>query len=160
MTDWERVSIQAYSSCKHAIHCFEVNFVYHHRFFSPRRCNTDARGILFNNYIAAHCSLCQFVWQRNLISVKQFKQWLATTGANVAFHGKPVGDFSDLSKRNALDTTVTYCNTQIDNVSGGLCTIYNGGAICLSALVLLACLLLTTSASAIATRMAALQPVL
>ena len=32
MTDSERVSNTQYSSCKHAIHCFEVNLVYHHLF--------------------------------------------------------------------------------------------------------------------------------
>ena len=77
--------------------------------------------------------IAHFVWQSNLISVEQFKHWLATTDANVTFHGKPLGDLSDISKRNALDTMVTYCNTQIDNVCGGLCTVYNGGANCLSA---------------------------
>ena len=39
--------------CKHAIHC--LNLVYHRRFLSPRRCYTDARGMLFNIY--PHCPL-------------------------------------------------------------------------------------------------------
>ena len=77
--------------------------------------------------------IAHFVWQSYLISVEQFKHWLATTDANVIFLGKPLGDLSDLSKRNALDTSVTYCNTQIDNVCGGDCTVYNGGPTCLSA---------------------------
>ena len=42
--------------CKHAIHC--LNLVYHRRFFSPRRCNTDSRGMLFNMY--HHCPLLTF----------------------------------------------------------------------------------------------------
>ena len=78
--------------------------------------------------------ITHFVWQSNLISVEQFKHWLATTDADVTFIGEPLGDLSDLSKRNALNTVVTYCNTQNDNVCTGLCTVYNGaGPVCLSA---------------------------
>ena len=62
MREWKRIKAgmnerkNQYS--KHAIHCLDL--VYHHHFFSPRRCNADARGMYFNIYITAHrnCSLC------------------------------------------------------------------------------------------------------
>ena len=122
----ERVSI-----ANHAIHW--LNLVYHRRFFSSRRCNTDARGmpVLFNIYNHyAHCSTtCH--WQVNLITIEQFKHWLANTDSEVTFIGKPLGDLSNLSKRNALTTMVTYCTKEAENLCGGSCTVYNGGATCI-----------------------------
>ena len=72
-----------------------------------------------------------FASQGNLMTIEQFKHWLANTDAEVTFHGKPLGDLSDLHKRNALNTIVTYCSNRIDNLCGGPCTVYNGGATCL-----------------------------
>ena len=77
--------------------------------------------------------IAHFAWQVNLITIEQFKRWLATTDADVTFHGKPLGDLSDISKRNALNTMVMYCNKRIDNVCGGSCSVYNGGATCIDA---------------------------
>ncbi|KAF8816741.1 hypothetical protein BYT27DRAFT_7127306 [Phlegmacium glaucopus] len=63
----------------------------------------------------------------NVVTVEQFKDWLAHTDAKLTFIGKPI------SKRNALDTMVTYCNRRTDGVCGGDCTVYNGGPKCLNA---------------------------
>ena len=121
-----------YCKLQHEIHF--LNLVYHRRFFSPRRCNTDARGIFLKVY--HHCPsllLTLPAWQTNLMTVEQFKHWLATTDADVTFHGKPIGDLADFSKRNALDTMVTYCTKKIDDLCGGSCSVYNGGATCIAA---------------------------
>ena len=67
------------------------------------------------------------------MSMEQFKRWLENTDADVTFHGKPLGDLSDLSKRNALNTVVTYCTKRIDDLCGGSCQVYNGGATCIAA---------------------------
>ena len=81
--------------------------------------------------------IAHFAWQVtvNLITIEQFKHWLANTDADVVFHGKPIGDprLSDFYKRNALDTMVTYCNRRIDNICGGDCQVYNGGPTCIDA---------------------------
>ena len=76
-----------------------------------------------------------FAWQPevNLVTVEQFIDWLANTDADVTFHGKPIGDLSDFSKRNALNTMVTYCTKRIDDLCGGSCQVYNGGATCIEA---------------------------
>lgn len=67
------------------------------------------------------------------MTMEQFKDWLDNTDAEITYIGKPLGDLSDLSKRNPLDTSVTYCSGRVDNVCGGPCTVYNGGATCLNA---------------------------
>ena len=77
--------------------------------------------------------IAHYTWQSNLVTIEQFRRWLATTDADVTFHGKPLGDLSDISKRNALDTMVTYCNKRIDDLCGGTCHVYNGGATCIAA---------------------------
>jgi len=69
----------------------------------------------------------------NLITVEQFRHWLANTDADVTFHGKPIGDLSYFSKRNALDTMLTYCTSRIDDICGGDCQVYNGGPTCIDA---------------------------
>ena len=116
--------------CKHAIHCLNL---YHCYFFSPRRCNTDARchGMLFINL--SSLPIAHFASQVNLITIEQYKHWLENTDAVVTFHGKPLGDLSSLSKRNALNTIVTYCTERIDDLCGGSCQTYNGGATCIDA---------------------------
>ena len=68
--------------------------------------------------ITAH--IAHFASQINLITVDQYKHWLENTDA-VTFHGKPLCDLSDLSKRNALNTIVTYCTEKIDDLCGGTC---------------------------------------
>ncbi|KAF9468673.1 hypothetical protein BDZ94DRAFT_1232229 [Collybia nuda] len=65
-----------------------------------------------------------------LITIEEFKEWLATTDANVTFIGDPI---SSIAPRSAQNTIVTYCNKRSQNVCGGACTVYNGGAKCLSA---------------------------
>jgi hypothetical protein len=67
------------------------------------------------------------------MTIEQFKRWLATTDADVTFHGKPLGDLEDFTKRNALNTIVTYCDNKIDDLCGGACHVYNGGATCIDA---------------------------
>ncbi|KAF8900254.1 hypothetical protein CPB84DRAFT_1779177 [Gymnopilus junonius] len=67
-----------------------------------------------------------------LITIEQFKDWLESTDANITFIGEPTGDLSSLSKRNPLNTIVTYCSNRANNVCGGPCTVYNGGATCLN----------------------------
>ncbi|KAI0334589.1 hypothetical protein GY45DRAFT_1318173 [Cubamyces sp. BRFM 1775] len=56
--------------------------------------------------------------------------WLANTDAELNFIGEP---FNPLDKRSAQSTTVTYCNKRVGNVCGGTCSVYQGGATCLSA---------------------------
>ena len=80
-----------------------------------------------------HCGHCShFASQVNLITIEQYKHWLENTDAVVTFHGKPLGDLSSLSKRNALNTVVTYCTQRIDDICGGTCQTYNGGATCIN----------------------------
>ena len=67
------------------------------------------------------------------MTIEQFKHWLATTDSEVTFHGKPLGDLADLSKRNLLNTIVTFCDNRIDDLCGGFCNVYNGGATCIEA---------------------------
>lgn len=64
-----------------------------------------------------------------LLTEHQFKRWLATTDADLTFHGKPI---LDLDKRDG-NTMVTYCNNRIDNICGGTCQVYNGGPTCIDA---------------------------
>ncbi len=56
--------------------------------------------------------------------------WIATTDAELTFVGAPI---NPLAPRAAQNTMVTYCNTRINGVCGGICTVYNGGAKCLNA---------------------------
>ena len=56
--------------------------------------------------------------------------WIANTDAELTFIGKPL---NPLAPRSAQDTMVTYCSHRVDNVCGGPCTVYNGGATCLTA---------------------------
>ena len=65
-----------------------------------------------------------------LMSHEQMLHWLATTDAELTFVGEPI---NPLSPRSAQITTVTYCSTRIENVCGGACTVYTGGATCLNA---------------------------
>ena len=65
-----------------------------------------------------------------IVSHEQMMHWLATTDAELTFVGKPL---NPLAPRSAQDTTVTYCSIRIDDICGGPCTVYNGGATCLNA---------------------------
>ncbi|KAI0310234.1 hypothetical protein OF83DRAFT_1278926 [Amylostereum chailletii] len=65
-----------------------------------------------------------------LITENEFRYWLANTDANLTFIGAPI---NALAPRSALNTQVTYCSSRIDNLCGGACTVYNGGATCLNA---------------------------
>ena len=56
--------------------------------------------------------------------------WIKTTDAELTFVGAPI---NPLTPRSAQNTMVTYCNKRINNVCGGSCTVYNGGAACLDA---------------------------
>lgn len=66
-----------------------------------------------------------------LVTEAEFKNWLATTDANITYIGEPIT--ADISPRAALNTMVTYCNRRVVNVCGGDCTVYNGGMTCLNA---------------------------
>src|ERR1700735_252035 len=117
------------SELKHAIHC--LNFDYHHRcFIAPRRCNPDASGMFYSTFINTTCSLS--LGKVNLITPEQFKDWLQNTDANITYIGKRV-DLDDLTKRDALDTMVTYCTDRIDTICGGSCSVFNGGSTCINA---------------------------
>ena len=55
--------------------------------------------------------------------------WLQTTHANLTFIGEPL---NPLAKREAEATTVVYCNSVDGEDCAGDCTVYIGGAKCLS----------------------------
>lgn len=62
--------------------------------------------------------------------------WLKTTDATLTFIGNPIPGVNapeGLVSREALDTTVTYCNKRVNSVCGGDCTVYTGGPTCLNA---------------------------
>ena len=123
----ERLKVSI-TELKHAIHCLHIR--YHHRcFISPRGCNPNAWGMLFDY---SHYDFCWF-FSGKVTSIEQFKDWLANTDAKITYVGEPLGDLSTLSKRAALNTIVTYCSSKIDDLCGGSCTVYNGGSTCLSA---------------------------
>ncbi|KAI0628553.1 hypothetical protein C8Q77DRAFT_352781 [Trametes polyzona] len=65
-----------------------------------------------------------------LVSHDQMMHWLATTDAELTFVGEPI---NPLAGRAAQNTIVTYCSKRTQGVCGGPCTVYNGGATCLSA---------------------------
>ncbi|KAF9471676.1 hypothetical protein BDN70DRAFT_819700, partial [Pholiota conissans] len=69
-----------------------------------------------------------------VVSIDQFKNWLATQDpANITFVGKPLGDLSDLSKRDSTDTIVTFCPIKAGNICTGACTVSHGSDLCISA---------------------------
>ena len=131
---------------KHAVHCF--NLVYHRRFFSPRRCKTDARGNFINNYIAAHCSL-----------LSGRVMWLASNNSNT---GLPPQTPILLSMVNLSVTSRIFPNVMLWTQWLRTVTRKYSGSVevpvaytmaerpALTPLALLACLLPTTSVSAIA----------
>ncbi|KAF9552085.1 hypothetical protein CPC08DRAFT_745012 [Agrocybe pediades] len=63
----------------------------------------------------------------NIASEAEIMHFIATTDAKLTFIGNPI------QRRNALDTTVVYCSSRVDNVCGGACTVYSGGPTCLNA---------------------------
>lgn len=65
-----------------------------------------------------------------IMSNDEMTYWLATTDAKLTFIGESI---NPLSSRSAQTTTVTYCSARIDDVCGGACTVYTGGATCLNA---------------------------
>lgn len=65
-----------------------------------------------------------------LVSPEQMLHWLENTDAELTFIGGPI---NPLAARSADNTMVTYCNRRIDDICGGSCTVYNGGAACLNA---------------------------
>ncbi|EIW54845.1 uncharacterized protein TRAVEDRAFT_130874 [Trametes versicolor FP-101664 SS1] len=65
-----------------------------------------------------------------LVSHEAMMHWLATTDAELTFIGEPP---NPLTPRAAQNTMVTYCSSRTQNVCGGHCTVYNGGAACLNA---------------------------
>ncbi|KAJ3870868.1 hypothetical protein F5051DRAFT_463877 [Lentinula edodes] len=67
------------------------------------------------------------VWIELTVTKDEILEWIATTEANLTFIGEPI------TKRNTEDTMVVYCSVRTQNVCGGACTVYNGGATCLSA---------------------------
>ena len=65
-----------------------------------------------------------------LINNEQFYHWLANTDAEITFIGEPI---NPLTPRAAQNTIVNYCTRRTQNVCGGTCAVYNGGATCLAA---------------------------
>ncbi|KAH9846538.1 hypothetical protein C2E23DRAFT_574230 [Lenzites betulinus] len=65
-----------------------------------------------------------------LVSHAEMMHWLATTDAALTIIGEPI---NPLAPRSAQNTMVTYCSSRTQNVCGGACTFYNGGATCLNA---------------------------
>ncbi|KAJ7697145.1 hypothetical protein B0H17DRAFT_1158486 [Mycena rosella] len=61
-----------------------------------------------------------------LVTGDQFMDWLATTDANLTFVGPPAGT-RDFETRQTT-TMVTYCTKRIDDICGGTCQVYDGGA--------------------------------
>jgi hypothetical protein len=90
---------------------------------------------VIQHLLSESMSIAHFAWQVtvNLMTIEQFVDWLDNTDAEVTFHGKPLGDLHDLSKRNALTTMVTYCTRRTDSICGGSCSVYNGGPTCIDA---------------------------
>lgn len=68
--------------------------------------------------------------QSAVLSFQEMQHWLATTDAELTFIGTPL---NALSTEATQDITVTYCSSRSQNVCGGVCTVYTGGATCLSA---------------------------
>ncbi|EJD50736.1 hypothetical protein AURDEDRAFT_111931 [Auricularia subglabra TFB-10046 SS5] len=56
--------------------------------------------------------------------------WLSTTDAEITYIGEPI---KGLDKRVGGNVMVVYCSKRSQNVCGGPCTVYNGGATCLDA---------------------------
>ncbi|KAK0499069.1 hypothetical protein EDD18DRAFT_1250619 [Armillaria luteobubalina] len=67
-----------------------------------------------------------FIW-----TDAEFDHWLATTDATITYYGNTTPN--PLASRDELTTRVTYCSSRTQNVCGGACTVYNGGATCLNA---------------------------
>ncbi|PBK69394.1 uncharacterized protein ARMOST_14353 [Armillaria ostoyae] len=61
----------------------------------------------------------------------EFDHWLATTDAKITYHGNTTSN--PLARRAALTTRVTYCTSRTQDVCGGTCNVYDGGATCLNA---------------------------
>ena len=53
--------------------------------------------------------------------------WLSTTSAKLTFIGEPI---KALDTRVGGNVMVVYCSNRSQNVCGGPCTVYNGGATC------------------------------
>ncbi|KAJ3515814.1 hypothetical protein NLJ89_g1534 [Agrocybe chaxingu] len=75
--------------------------------------------------VAMEATPAAFIWTDT-----EFDYWLATTDAKITYYGNTAPN--PLAPRGALDTRVTYCSSRIHNVCGGACTVYNGGATCLT----------------------------
>ena len=72
----------------------------------------------------------------NIVSEEEMIHWIKTTDAKLTFVGDPIPGINGpvgLVSREALSTTVTYCSQRVDDVCGGACTVYTGGAACLDA---------------------------
>ncbi|KAK0242178.1 hypothetical protein EDD85DRAFT_1018484 [Armillaria nabsnona] len=66
-----------------------------------------------------------FIW-----TDAEFDHWLATTDAKITYYGNTTPN--PLAPRAALNTRVTFCSSRTNNVCGGNCNVYDGGATCLS----------------------------
>ncbi|KAJ3810781.1 hypothetical protein F5876DRAFT_88713 [Lentinula aff. lateritia] len=62
-----------------------------------------------------------------MVTKDKILEWISTTEANLTFIGEPI------TKRNTENTMVVYCSVRTQDVCGGACTVYNGGANCLNA---------------------------
>ena len=71
-----------------------------------------------------------------LMSRDDMMNWLRTTDADLTFVGEPIPGVNapeGLTSRDAQNTIATYCTKRNDNVCGGSCSVYNGGATCIDA---------------------------
>ncbi|RPD58887.1 hypothetical protein L226DRAFT_548029 [Lentinus tigrinus ALCF2SS1-7] len=66
----------------------------------------------------------------SIVSTDEFLKWLETTDAEITYIGQPINGSVPRAAENIM---VTYCNARTQNVCGGSCTVYNGGAACLAA---------------------------
>ncbi|CAA7264577.1 unnamed protein product [Cyclocybe aegerita] len=55
----------------------------------------------------------------------QFKNWLATTDAEITYAGEPPID-NPLAERDTQSLQITYCTHRANNICGGRCTVYRG----------------------------------
>ncbi|EJD50741.1 hypothetical protein AURDEDRAFT_57649, partial [Auricularia subglabra TFB-10046 SS5] len=66
-----------------------------------------------------------------IMTESEMLTWLSTTSAKLTFIGDPIP--KGVSKRVGGNVMVVYCSKRTQNVCGGPCTVYNGGATCLGA---------------------------
>ncbi|KZV93984.1 hypothetical protein EXIGLDRAFT_835300 [Exidia glandulosa HHB12029] len=69
----------------------------------------------------------------DIMTESEMLTWLSTTSATLTFIGEPIPKAANLNARVGGNVMVVYCSSRTNNVCGGACTVYNGGATCLNA---------------------------